>query len=534
MAGLVASIRRPVRSVTLVGSGGLGVIRATAALQRVRDKTGAARDEAHRANLHAWMIADPARIDPLAVAIQDWNSRRARLDSRPIGTSELLLPALPKVDAPIVGIWGARDHSVQGEPQRAEAALRAVRPDTSFHVIADSRSLGRLRDAGCLRADAARNASRGRSCRPEIRRTADMSSAAIRLGPMLGAHGPGMLENLRVLEVADETAEYCGLILAGLGADVLKIEPPDGAPTRRIGPFLDDKPDPERSLHFWSYNRGKRSVTFDPKPDEQRKSVLALLDGADVLLDSSRGNFLKDLGIDADILAKRCPSLIHARMTPFGDTGPWKDFKGSDLVHLALGGVMMNCGYDPDPAGRYDLPPIAPQLWHAYHIAGEQLAVGIVSALLHRLRTGEGQDVSCAVHEAVSKNTELDVMSWVMRRAPLYRQTCRHAVETREPHAERRTYQGRTLVRHLARGRARRSQPGAVSESLWHGGRPRTARRGRRSQGAQHSRLVVRRRAPGPYSGREPAVRACAYLRQRSLERSPGGRPALGAGPQAA
>jgi 2-hydroxy-6-oxonona-2,4-dienedioate hydrolase len=84
------------------------------------------------------MIADPARIDQLAVAIQDWNSRHARLDSRPIGVSDLLLPALPKVDAPIVGIWGARDHAMQGEPQRAEAALRAVRPDTNFRVIADS------------------------------------------------------------------------------------------------------------------------------------------------------------------------------------------------------------------------------------------------------------------------------------------------------------------------------------------------------------------------------------------------------------
>jgi pimeloyl-ACP methyl ester carboxylesterase len=138
MAGLVASIRRPVRSLTLVGSGGLGVIRGTTALQRVRDKTGAARDEAHRANLHAWMIADPARVDPLAVAIQDWNSRHARLDSRPIGVSDLLLPALPKVDAPIVGISGARDHAMQGEPHRAEAALRAVRPDTDFRVIAGS------------------------------------------------------------------------------------------------------------------------------------------------------------------------------------------------------------------------------------------------------------------------------------------------------------------------------------------------------------------------------------------------------------
>ena len=72
-------------------------------------------------------------------------------------------------------------------------------------------------------------------------------------------------------------------------------------------------------------------------------------------------------------------------MTPFGDDGPWADFKGSDLVHLALGGVMMNCGYDPDPDLEYDLPPIAPQIWHAYHIAGEQLAIGIIAALIHAI-----------------------------------------------------------------------------------------------------------------------------------------------------
>ena len=76
------------------------------------------------------------------------------------------------------------------------------------------------------------------------------------------------------------------------------------------------------------------------------------------------------------------------------------------------------------------MPPIAPQIWHAYHIAGEQLAIGIIAALIHRHRTGEGQDVSVAIHEAVSKNTELDIMHWVMRRVPLWRLTCRHAVET--------------------------------------------------------------------------------------------------------
>jgi crotonobetainyl-CoA:carnitine CoA-transferase CaiB-like acyl-CoA transferase len=240
---------------------------------------------------------------------------------------------------------------------------------------------------------------------------------------------PGMLSGIRVVEIADELGEYCGLLLAGLGAQVVKVEPLDGSPTRRIGPFYGDQPDPEKSLFFWHYNRAKRSVALDPGSTNGRDSLLRLLHGADVLLDTTCGGTNSALGLDREQLALRFPSLIVARLTPFGDTGPWKDFKGSDLIHLALGGVMMNCGYDADPSDRYDLPPIAPQVWHAYHIAGEQLAVGIVAALLHRERTGEGQDVSCAVHEAVSKNTELDLMSWVMRRAPIYRQTCRHAAE---------------------------------------------------------------------------------------------------------
>ena len=126
--------------------------------------------------------------------------------------------------------------------------------------------------------------------------------------------------------------------------------------------------------------------------------------------------------------------MIHARVTPFGDEGPWSDYKGSDLVHLALGGVMMNCGYDPAPGGKYDLPPIAPQMWHAYHVAGEQLSMAILAALMYRYRTGKGQHVSCAVHEAVSKCTEVDLMTWVMRRAPIFRQTCRHARESVSPH----------------------------------------------------------------------------------------------------
>jgi crotonobetainyl-CoA:carnitine CoA-transferase CaiB-like acyl-CoA transferase len=238
-----------------------------------------------------------------------------------------------------------------------------------------------------------------------------------------------MLDSLRIVEVANETAEYVGLTLGGLGAEVVKVEPLDGSPTRRIGPFLGDIPGPERSLHFWNYNRGKRSVTMDLTAPQGAAEFNRLLASADVLLDGSAGTVATALGTEPKGIAAQYPGLIVARMTPFGDEGPWKDHKASDLIHLALGGIMMNCGYDPDPAKHYDLPPIAPQLWHAYHIAGDQMIVGIIAALMHRLHTGEGQDLSVAVHEAVSKNTELDVMSWVMRRAPLYRQTCRHATE---------------------------------------------------------------------------------------------------------
>src|SRR5512142_2891378 len=112
---------------------------------------------------------------------------------------------------------------------------------------------------------------------------------ASQLGEMMGDAGPGMLAGLRVIEVADERAEYTGLLLAGLGAEVVKIEPPEGNATRRIGPFLDDKPGLERSLFFWTYNRNKKSVVLDLQSSDGCAHMLRLLGGADILLDASCG-----------------------------------------------------------------------------------------------------------------------------------------------------------------------------------------------------------------------------------------------------
>src|SRR5690348_6451782 len=124
----------------------------------------------------------------------------------------------------------------------------------------------------------------------------DPSEIATGPGETMGNAGPGMLAGLRVIEIADERAEYTGLLLAGLGAEVIKIEPPEGNATRRIGPFLEDKPGLERSLHFWAYNRNKQSVVMDLPAQADR--LLTLLEGADILLDSSCGALNSALKLD--------------------------------------------------------------------------------------------------------------------------------------------------------------------------------------------------------------------------------------------
>lgn len=136
LAGFVAAqAGSRARSLTLVGSGGLGIAINSVALERVRDKSGAERDAANRANLLRWMIADPAHLDAQAVAIQDWNSRHARYDSRPIGRGALLPEQLRQLDIPIAGIWGEQDHAVRGSLHHVEATLRAIRPEMPFRIV---------------------------------------------------------------------------------------------------------------------------------------------------------------------------------------------------------------------------------------------------------------------------------------------------------------------------------------------------------------------------------------------------------------
>src|SRR6266850_6650191 len=127
-----------------------------------------------------------------------------------------------------------------------------------------------------------------------------------RAGSVAPRRGP--LTGIRVIELADEQAEYCGLTLAGLGADVIKVEPPGGSPTRWIGPFYQDRVDPERSLFFWQYNRGKRSIVLDLARPDDRQRFHSLVAGADVLLESTPRGELDGLGLGADALMKEFPA----------------------------------------------------------------------------------------------------------------------------------------------------------------------------------------------------------------------------------
>jgi crotonobetainyl-CoA:carnitine CoA-transferase CaiB-like acyl-CoA transferase len=252
-----------------------------------------------------------------------------------------------------------------------------------------------------------------------------------------------LLQGVRVLEIGNELSEYCGRLLAVLGADVLKIEPPSGEITRTFGPFLDDVPGPDRSLHYWHNNLGKRSRCIDLDNDTGRAAFKELVEDADVLLTSRTPDYMRDRNFDHATLVDEYPSLVYARISPFGDDGPWHAFKGSDLVHMALGGIAMNCGYDPDPFGEYDTPPVVPQMWLSYQVAGEMTVFATLAALYYRMESGSGQYISTSVHDAVSKNTESDLPNWLYLSLEHQRQTCRHSNPSLSPELICRSKDGR-------------------------------------------------------------------------------------------
>jgi crotonobetainyl-CoA:carnitine CoA-transferase CaiB-like acyl-CoA transferase len=235
------------------------------------------------------------------------------------------------------------------------------------------------------------------------------------------------LAGITILEVGDQLGDWASMLLAGLGAEVIKLEPREGSPARRIGPFASESRDPEQSIFFWRYNLNKKSAVIDVDDPKSQPTLAALAAKADIVVLSGEYETVTRRLPMWRKLAEINPRLIVCTITPFGLDGPQRALKTTDLVQMALGGIMAVCGYDPAEGGAYDTPPIAPAMWHSYHLGGEYAAVAMMAALNFRELTGEGQFIDVSVHEAVNTCTEVAIPTYIYGGQVVKRQTARHA-----------------------------------------------------------------------------------------------------------
>jgi len=203
------------------------------------------------------------------------------------------------------------------------------------------------------------------------------------------------LEPYRVLDLTQAIGWTCGKLLADLGADVVKIEPPGGDPDRRLGPFYRDTPHPERSLPWFAAHTNKRGITLNLESADGQTLWLALVRNADFVVESFPPGFMDRRGIGFRQVSRWHPRLIWTAITPFGQSGPYAHYRASDLVGMAMGGLMYVCG-------DADRPPVRMRPSQAYLQAGLQAAAATLLAHHHRMRSGEGQFIDVSMQHAVS------------------------------------------------------------------------------------------------------------------------------------
>ena len=212
---------------------------------------------------------------------------------------------------------------------------------------------------------------------------------------------PAALEGVNVLDLTHCIAgPYCTKLLAGFGADVLKIEPPGGERGRRMAPFFEDEPGPDSSLPFAYLNSGKRSLTLNLKTVEGRDIFRSLLRETDVLVENFAPRVMPSLGLDYGTIRDIAPHLVMVSISNFGQTGPYRDYRATEIVEYALGGLMYIFG-------AYDREPLKHAFNQAQFKAGTNAASATLMALYHQRMTGgresgQGQHVDVSIQEAVA------------------------------------------------------------------------------------------------------------------------------------
>jgi benzylsuccinate CoA-transferase BbsE subunit len=211
----------------------------------------------------------------------------------------------------------------------------------------------------------------------------------------------GPLSGVRVLDLTDERGIYAAKLLADLGADVVRPEPPEGDRLRRRGPHHARNGE---SLWYAFFASSRRFVTIDLQKPGDRGRLQQVLERADIVL-TCDGAFAVDL-LDFEDTCARCPSLVHVAVSSFGDSGPWRGFMAPDLIAGALGGAVAATGVP-------DTTPLKTFGELNFMVSGVYAGIAALSALFHARGTGEGQRVSVPVHECIASCLEQVLMlSW--------------------------------------------------------------------------------------------------------------------------
>ena len=231
--------------------------------------------------------------------------------------------------------------------------------------------------------------------------------------------GQNGLSGYRALDLTDEKGFLCGKILADLGADVIKVEPPGGDPCRYRGPFYKDKPDPERNLQWWAFNTSKRGITLDLPSKDGRDQFLRLVKESDFVIESFIPGHMAELGFSYEELAEINPGIIMVSISGFGQDGPYARYKAPDIVCQAMAGITYLTG-DPDR------PPLRISVPQSYLNAANDAAAGALIALWHRERTGLGQWVDVSAQECVTWQGFSNQTFWYMRQQSPTRENQAH------------------------------------------------------------------------------------------------------------
>jgi crotonobetainyl-CoA:carnitine CoA-transferase CaiB-like acyl-CoA transferase len=214
-----------------------------------------------------------------------------------------------------------------------------------------------------------------------------------------------LLSGYRALDLTDATGFVCGKILAALGVETIKVEPPGGYPARNIPPYICNESDLNKGLYWLAYNTDKRSLTLKLQDPGGQALFKRLVAGSDFVIESFKPGYLDSIDLGYAALSKINPRIILTSITPFGQKGPYSGFKGCELVVSAMSGIMAT-------NGDFDRPPLREGPDTITYESNAAAALGTAMAHYVREKTGEGQQLDVSMQEVAAKRTSSNLIVW--------------------------------------------------------------------------------------------------------------------------